>query len=564
MAEGNAPGEAMGRRRERLNYPKGRQIDPAAVAEIRALLGPAARRRDLLIEYLHAIQDRYHGLTLRHLAALADDMRLAFAEVYEVASFYAHFDIVRDGEAMPPTLTVRVCDSITCEMLGARRLLDELPKRLGAKVRVVPAPCMGRCDTAPAVEVGHRHVDRADGVEIEAIVAAGDTGPVLPDYVSLEAYRAQGGYALLAECRSGARTRESVIATLEASGLRGLGGAGFPAARKWRTVMAEPGPRLMAVNADEGEPGTVKDRYYLERDPHRAIEGMLIGAWAVEARTVYFYLRDEYPAVREILLREFAALTAAGLDGGVEIELRRGAGAYICGEESAMLESIEGKRGLPRHKPPYPAQVGLFGRPTLIHNVETLYWMRDILTRGADWFGTAGRHGRKGWRSFSVSGRVKQPGVKLTPRRHHAARADRRILRRHAGGAHARRLSAGRGVGRDSAGQPRSHPAGFRHARAVRRADRLGGGGRAVRQGRWRAAALNLMRFFADESCGQCTPCRVGTEKMQALMERPVWDEALMIELGTAMRDASICGLGQAAPNPVLSVLRYFAVPGRA
>lgn len=563
MAEGNAPGGATGRRRERLSYPKGRQVDPAALDEIRALLGSVPRRRDLLIEYLHAIQDRYHGLTLRHLAALADDMRLPFAEVYEVASFYAHFDIVRDGEAMPPALTVRVCDSITCEMLGARRLLDDLPKRFGPNVRVVAAPCMGRCDTAPAVEIGHRHVDHADRAKIEAFVAAGDTAPVIPDYVGLDAYRAQGGYAILAECRNGTRTREAVIAALEASGLRGLGGAGFPAARKWRTVMAEKGPRLMAVNADEGEPGTIKDRYYLERDPHRAIEGMLIGAWAVEARTVYFYLRDEYPAIREILLRELAALKEAGLDGGVEIELRRGAGAYICGEESAMLESIEGKRGLPRHKPPYPAQVGLFGRPTLIHNVETLHWMRDILARGPEWFGNAGRNGRKGWRSFSVSGRVKEPGVKLA----HAGITVRELIDEYCGGMEDGHKLAAYLPGGASGG---ILPASLDHIPldfgTLEPFGALIGSAAVVvlsDKDDVREAALNLMRFFADESCGQCTPCRVGTEKMQALMEQKVWDEALMTELGTAMRDASICGLGQAAPNPVLSMLRFFTAPGR-
>ncbi len=564
MAEGNAPGGAMGRRRERLSYPKGRQIDPAALDEIRALLGSAPRRRDLLIEYLHKVQDRYHGLTLRHLAALADDMRLPFAEVYEVASFYAHFDIVRDGEAMPPALTVRVCDSITCEMLGARHLIEDLSQRLGPDVRVVAAPCMGRCESAPVAEIGHRQVNHADGAKIAAMVAAGDTAPVISDYVGLDAYRAQGGYAILTECRNGTRTREVVIAALEASGLRGLGGAGFPAARKWRTVMAEPGPRLMAVNADEGEPGTIKDRYYLERDPHRAIEGMLIGAWAVEAKTVYFYLRDEYPAIREILLREFAALKQASLDGGVEIELRRGAGAYICGEESAMLESIEGKRGLPRHKPPYPAQVGLFGRPTLIHNVETLYWMRDILSCGPEWFGNAGRNGRKGWRSFSVSGRVKQPGVKLT----HAGITVRELIDEYCGGMQDGHTLAAYLPGGASGG---ILPASLDHIPldfgTLEEFGALIGSAAVVvlsDKDDVRAAALNLMRFFADESCGQCTPCRVGTEKMQALMEQNVWDEALMTELGTAMRDASICGLGQAAPNPVLSVLRFFTVPGRA
>jgi formate dehydrogenase beta subunit len=428
---------------------------------------------------------------------------------------------------------------------------------------VLPAPCMGRCEAAPVAEVGHRHVDRADVAQIEAVVHGKDHAPQMPDYIALDAYRAQGGYATLAECRAGTRTREAVIAGLEASGLRGLGGAGFPAARKWRTVMAEKGPRLMAVNADEGEPGTIKDRVYLERDPHRVLEGMLIGAWAVEAQSVYFYLRDEYPAIREILLREIAALKAAGLDGGVEIELRRGAGAYICGEESAMLESIEGKRGLPRHKPPYPAQVGLFGRPTLIHNVETLFWMRDILTRGPEWFSTAGRNGRKGWRSFSVSGRVKEPGVKLTP----AGITVRELIDEYCGGMQDGHRFTAYLPGGASGG---ILPANLDHIPldfgTLEQFGALIGSAAVVvlsDKDDVRAAALNLMRFFADESCGQCTPCRVGTEKMQSLMEQPVWDEGLMTELGAAMRDASICGLGQAAPNPVLSVLRYFPAPGR-
>jgi formate dehydrogenase len=402
-------------RRRTIPRPKGRQVDSEALAQVCALLGDRPRRRDLLIEYLHLIQDAYHCLSAAHLAALAQEMRLAQTEVYEVASFYAHFDIVLEGEEPPPPLTVRVCDSLTCELTGARRLLAELPAMLGRQVRVVRAPCMGRCDTAPVAEVGHYHLDHATPASVAAAVREGRTQAVVADYTGLDDYRRQGGYELLAACREGRRTPEELIEILGASGLRGLGGAGFPAGQKWRFVRAEPKPRLVAVNADEGEPGTFKDRWYLERDPHRCLEGALIAAWAVQAADVYIYLRDEYPAIHELLRREIARLEAARIGNGMRLHLRRGAGAYICGEESAMLESIEGKRGLPRHKPPYPAQVGLFGRPTLIHNVETLHWVRDIVVNGPDWFAGQGRHGGKGLRSFSVSGRVKEPGMKLAP-----------------------------------------------------------------------------------------------------------------------------------------------------
>ena len=403
-----------GKKRSRKT-PKGRQVDPTALAEVQALLGDEPRRRDLLIEYLHLIQDHYGHLSARHLAALAEEMRLAQTEVYEVATFYAHFDVVREGDEPPPPLTVRVCDGIACEMAGAQTLLAELGEQTGREVRVLRAPCMGRCDMAPVAEVGHNHLTHTSTRAVIDAIGAGHTEHPHPDYIDYDAYVAQGGYTLLRECLSGQRSVEDIITALEHSELRGLGGAGFPTGRKWRIVRGYDGPRLMAVNCDEGEPGTFKDRHYLERDPHRFLEGMLIAAWAVEAETCYVYLRDEYPAISAILKKELARLKADGLLDKPEVEIRRGAGAYICGEESAMIESIEGKRGLPRNRPPYVAEVGLFGRPTLENNVETLYWVRDIVEQGPEWFAGAGRNGRKGWRSYSVSGRVKEPGVKLAP-----------------------------------------------------------------------------------------------------------------------------------------------------
>ncbi len=539
-------------------HPKGRQVDATALGEVRVLLGERERRRDLLIEHLHLIQDRYRCLSAAHLAALAQEMRLAQAEVYEVATFYAHFDVVGDGEDPPPPLTVRVCDSLSCEMRGARRLLDELPAALGPGVRVVPAPCMGRCEQAPVAEIGHYHLGRASVDGVAEAVAGGRTAPVLPAYADFDAYVEAGGYALLRDCRAGRRSVEEIVGVLGDAALRGLGGAGFPTGRKWSLVRAEPGPRLMTVNADEGEPGTFKDRHYLETDPHRFLEGMLIAAWAVEAAEIYIYLRDEYPQLRELLLREIPKLEAAGLAEGAAIDLRRGAGAYICGEESAMIESIEGKRGLPRHRPPYVAQVGLFGRPTLVNNVETLFWVRDIVEKGADWFAGQGRNGGKGLRSYSVSGRVREPGVKLAP----AGITVRELIDEFCGGmeeGHAFKaylpggasggfLPAGLGDLPLEFGRLEEHGAFVGSHAVVILSDRDD----------LRAAALNLMRFFEDESCGQCTPCRLGTEKAVKLMAAERWDGPLLEELGRAMADASICGLGQAAANPVFSILKHF------
>jgi formate dehydrogenase len=534
------------------------RIEAQALAEVRGLLADRPRRRDLLIEFLHLLQDSYGCLHARHLAALAQELGLALVEVYEVASFYAHFDIVLDGEPAPPLLTVRVCDSLGCEMSGAQQLLRDLPARLGPGVRVVRAPCMGGCHNAPVAAVGRARHEHATLEGIAAAVAKGDVHPHLPQYRAFDAYRADGGYRLLEACRAGTKPIDAVLKALEDAQLRGLGGAGFPTGRKWRLVRAEPKPRLMVVNADEGEPGTFKDRTYLETDPHRFLEGMLIAAEAVEADEIYIYLRDEYPQIRELLLAEIAKLDAAGLVARGSIHLRRGAGAYVCGEESAMLESIEGKRGQPRHKPPFPAEVGLFGRPTLINNVETLYWVRDIVERGPDWFVGQGRRGRKGPRSFSVSGRVKEPGLKLAP----AGITARELIDEHCGGmleghvfkAYLPGGAAGGILPATMADLPLDFGTLEPHGCLI--------GSAAVivlsDKDDMKEVALNLLRFFADESCGQCTPCRVGTEKAVELLQAPRWDGPLLEELAGVMSDASICGLGKAAMNSVRKVLEHF------
>jgi NADH:ubiquinone oxidoreductase subunit F (NADH-binding)/NADH:ubiquinone oxidoreductase subunit E len=535
--------------------PKGRQVDPQAKVEIEELLGTRSRQRDLLIEHLHLIQDTYGQIGADHLAALADEMSLAFAEVFETATFYAHFDVVKEGEADIPRLTVRVCDSITCAMFGADELIETLQRELASDaVRVVRAPCVGLCDHAPAVEVGHNFLHKADLASVRAAVEADDTHAHIPDYIDYDAYRAGGGYALLERLRSGEMPVDDVLKVLDDGGLRGLGGAGFPTGRKWRSVRGEPGPRLMAVNGDEGEPGTFKDQLYLNTDPHRFLEGMLIGAHVVEAAEVYIYLRDEYPISREILTREIAKLP----EGGTRIHLRRGAGAYICGEESSLIESLEGKRGLPRHKPPFPFQVGLFNRPTLINNVETLFWVRDLIERGPQWWKSHGRNGRVGLRSYSVSGRVKEPGVKLAP----AGLTIQELIDEYCGGMSEGHTFAAYLPGGASGGiLPASMndiPLDF--GTLEKYGCFIGSAAVVILSDRddVRGAALNLMRFFEDESCGQCTPCRSGTQKARMLMENGIWDTELLGELAQCMRDASICGLGQAASNPVSSVIKYF------
>lgn len=542
-----------GKRRAR-SVPKGRQVDPQAKAAIEGLLADRPRERHLLIEYLHLVQDAYGQITAAHLAALADEMRLSFAEVYETATFYAHFDVVREGEPDVPPITVRVCDSLTCCLLGAEPLLAALKSGLREGVRVVRAPCVGLCDQAPAVEVGHNFLPHATVETVRHAVSHRDTHPHIPEYVDFEAYRTAGGYRTLERVRSGSLSTEDVLKVLDDSSLRGLGGAGFPAGRKWRSVLGEPGPRLMAVNGDEGEPGTFKDQFYLNSDPHRFLEGMLIAAHVVAATDVYIYIRDEYPIAREILATEIAKLPA----GGPALHLRRGAGAYICGEESSLIESIEGKRGLPRHRPPLPFQVGIFGRPTLINNVETLYWVRDLIEKGSAWWKSHGRNGRVGLRSFSVSGRVKSPGMKLAP----AGLTVQQLIDEYCGGMSEGHTFTAYLPGGASGGiLPASMsdiPLDF--GTLEKYGCFIGSAAVIVLSDKddVKQAALNLMRFFEDESCGQCTPCRSGTQKARMLMERPTWDTALLGELSQCMRDASICGLGQAASNPLTSVIKFF------
>ena len=551
--------EVSSKQRKR-EAPKGRRVDPVALADVQRLLGAGSRQADLLIEHLHKIQDHFGHLSAAHLAALAQEMRLSQTEVYEVATFYHHFDVVKEGEAAPAALTVRVCDGLSCELAGARDLLARLPALLGREVRVIAAPCIGRCEQAPAVVVGQNPVPNATMETVKATVAAGAVKHVPAGFVDLASYQAAGGYALLEQCIAGDRDVESVIKTMEDSGLRGLGGAGFPAGRKWRIVRAEAGPRLMAVNIDEGEPGTFKDRVYLERDPHRFLEGMLIAAWAVGIEKIYVYLRDEYHGCRAMLEAELVKLRRAPpMSGMPHIELRRGAGAYICGEESAMIESIEGKRGMPRLRPPYVAQVGLFGRPTLEHNFETLFWVREILEKGDSWFTSHGRNGRKGLRSFSVSGRVTNPGVKLAP----AGITIQELIDEYCGGmldGHSfyAYLPGGASGGILPASM-NSIPLDFDTLQPY--GCFIGSAAVMVLSDKDTAtgAARNMMRFFHHESCGQCTPCRVGTAKAAHLLDQPKWDLPLLADLSLVMRDASICGLGQAAPNPVDCVVKYFA-----
>ena len=538
--------------------PKGRQIDDAALSDVRALLGDSPRRRDLLIEFLHLIQDRYGHLSVAHLNALADEMRLAQTEVYEVASFYAHFDVVKADEAPPPALTIRVCDSLSCELAGAQKLKAALENGLNqAEVRVLRAPCMGRCDTAPVLEIGHNHIDFASLEKVEEAIAADDTHPRITDYQDLAAYKADGGYKKLESLRLDGNW-EDVQDLLNQSGLRGLGGAGFPSGKKWGFVRAAEGPRYLAVNGDEGEPGTFKDRYYLERVPHLFLEGMLIAAWAVEADTCFIYMRDEYPVVLKILADEIERLEQAGIVNPGYIDLRRGAGAYICGEESAMIESIEGKRGLPRHRPPYVAQVGIFGRQTLVHNIETLHWIARVCREGPEILSSVEKNGRKGLRSYSVSGRVAKPGMYLLP----AGSSILDIIDAAGGMAKGHRFKAYQPGGPSSGLLPaslndvpldfdtlQSHDTFIGSAAVVVLSD----------QDKVRDAALNMLRFFEDESCGQCTPCRAGCGKAVQLMQAEKWDQTLLNDLCDVMQDASICGLGQAAPNPIRLTMKHFS-----
>jgi NADH:ubiquinone oxidoreductase subunit F (NADH-binding)/NADH:ubiquinone oxidoreductase subunit E len=545
-------GRGKGRR-----TPKGRQLDDAAWAEVRTLIGDGPHPRDMLIEYLHLVQDHYGHLSAAHLRALAEDMRLSQAEVYEVATFYAHFDVVKEGEAPPPVLTIRVCDSLSCELAGAQALKQALTDGLDpGQVRVLRAPCVGRCDSAPAVHLGHHSVDHATFDKVQAAIAAGRTHPDIPEYQPLDSYRAHGGYDTLAELR-GHGDWESVQDRIASSGLRGLGGAGFPSGKKWSFVRSESAPRLMAVNGDEGEPGTFKDRKYLEETPHLFLEGMLIAAWAVDAARIYIYMRDEYPAAIQILRQEIAALEAAGIIAKGYVDLRRGAGAYICGEESAMIESIEGKRGIPRHRPPYVAQKGIFGRPTLVHNIETLVWVARICREGPHILTDVEKNGRKGLRNYSVSGRVAKSGVYLLP----AGSTILDVIAAAGGMAPGHTFKAYQPGGPSSGLLPASIDDVPLDFDTLTDYGTFIGSAAVVVLGQGdsaRGAALNMLDFFASESCGQCTPCRVGCEKAVQLMAADSWDAELLMDLCQVMTDASICGLGQAAPNPIKSVLTHF------
>jgi len=555
---------AARQRQRQRQAPKGRQVDADVLAQVQRLCGPAVPRRDQLIEALHAINDAMGALPAPHLVALAQHMRLAVVEVFEVASFYHHFEVLKeDADGVlpaPAPLTVRVCNGLSCEMAGATELAARLPALLGRELRVIPAPCVGRCEAAPVAVVHQHAVAPATPQAVAAAVQQGRREAVVPPAQRLAAYRAEGGYALWQACVAGRHSADDIITTLEQAGLRGLGGAGFPAGRKWRAVRAQPAPRLMAVNIDEGEPGTFKDRWFLEREPHRFIEGLLIACWAVGVEAVYIYLRDEYHGIRALLQGELAALREEpGLPPLPLIELRRGAGAYICGEESAMIESIEGQRGLPRLRPPYVAERGLFGRPTLVHNLETLHWLRSIVEDGAAAWAAHGRRGRTGLRSFSVSGRVAQPGVKRAP----AGITLRELVDEHCGGMlPGHELYAylpGGASGGILPAQLADVPLDFDTLQP--HGCFIGSAAVIVLSQHDRAvdAARNMMAFFQHESCGQCTPCRAGTAKATALMAQPVWNAPLLAELSQLMRDASICGLGQAAPNTFDCVLRYFA-----
>ncbi len=541
---------ALKNNRPHFPHTKGRQLDPKALDEIQQLLGSGSRKRDMLIEYLHLIQDAYGHISASHLAALASDMKFSQAEVYEVASFYAHFDVVKEGDTCPPALTVRVCEGISCEMNGARELASSLKEALGDGVRVQPVPCIGACDTAPAVVVGQNRIGLASLENISQAVVDEAIRTTLPAYIDFGSY---DGYVAYKECLSGQKSRENVLGEIETSGLRGLGGAGFPVSRKWRFLLANSRPKIIAVNADEGEPGTFKDRHCLETNPHKVLEGALIAAWVIEAGAIYIYLRDEYPHIRAILEEEIAKIEQAGLSEGVKIHLRRGAGAYVCGEETALLESLEGNRGLPRNRPPFPANEGLFGLPTLINNVESLYFVAEIVTRGAEWYSQAGRP-----HFYSVSGHVREPGVKLAP----AGISVNELIEKHAGGMTDGHTFTGYLPGGASGGILPASKGGLAMDFGTLEEYGCFVGSSAVvilsDKDDIRDVVKNLTAFFKEESCGQCTPCRAGCEKLSLMLESDDWDDDLIRELSDAMREASICGLGQAASNPVISALNFF------
>ena len=541
--------------------PKGRQSDLQSLKEVRELIGEAPYSKYLLIEYLHIIQDEYGLLKDRHLVALSELINLALTEVYEVSTFYAHFNVVKDSNFKAPEVTIRVCESLTCEMFGSKQIFDELNLTKNKSYRVLKGPCMGRCQHAPTVCVGKNYVDNADSKKVLQTINKKDFEVKIPRYINFKEYKLNSGYSLFKKLIEKKISPDEIKKIVEKSNLKGKGGAGFPTSKKWDFVLANPEPRYLTINADEGEVGTFKDRHYLESDPHRFLEGLLISAKIINAKKAYIYLRDEYPAALEILKMEINELVKDGLVEKDYILIRRGAGAYICGEESAMIESIEGKRGLPRHRPPYVASIGLFGKPTLVNNVETVYWIRDIIEKGSTWYAEQGKNGCKGFHSFSVSGRVKNPGVKIAP----AGITVQELIDDYSGGILDGHKFKAYLPGGASGGILPSSLNNIPLDYGVKELDDEGCflGSAAIvvlsDKDKMKDVGINLLHFFEEESCGQCTPCRVGTEKTVKEMKKKNWSKSNLKDLSIVMTDASICGLGQAATNPLNSIIKHFS-----
>ena len=549
------------KKKKRRWTPKGRQVEDKYLDEVSKLFSGLIFKRDELIEYLHILQDKFGVLYDKHLVALSTIINLPLSEIYEVATFYAHFNIVKDSKDYNPVNVVRVCESLTCELFGAHKLLQDIKKLENKNIKVVPGPCMGRCNVAPTVCVGKNYVDVANFDKVKKTIDEKTFDPFIPDYINLSSYKKNGGYEIANKIKNGVISKKQVLDSLNESGLKGKGGAGFPTGKKWEIVSNYNGKKYVAVNGDEGEPGTFKDRSYLESDPHRFLEGALIASYFINAQKVYIYMRDEYPTVIKILLDEINKMEDEEIIPKDFFIVRRGAGAYICGEESAMIESIEGKRGLPRHRPPYVAEIGLFGCPTLTNNLETLFWVRDIIEKGAKWFAEKGSNGNKGFHSFSVSGRVKNPGVKVAP----AGITIQQLIDEYCDGMADGHTFKGYLPGGASGGiLPASMndiPLDYGSKELMDAGCFLGSAAVVVLSDHdnMKDVALNLLKFFEEESCGQCTPCRSGTEKTVKLMQEKNWNKEKLKDLSEVMAQASICGLGQAATNPLNSVLKYFS-----
>ncbi len=520
------------------------------------ILSPLDLRRDLLIEHLHKIQDYFGFLSEKNLTLLAKILKLSKVEVYEVASFYAHFDIVKEGDIPPPKTTIRVCNSLSCQINGSTTLKNKIIKIFQDQdIRVLDAPCMGRCAFAPALEIGHFHVENANLEKVIEAIEKKWRDPIIPNYQSVYDYINKGGYQKLREIKD---RKDIWYDNIIKADLRGLGGAGFRTAKKWKLVSNEKGPRYLAVNGDEGEPGTFKDKYYLETEPHMFLEGMLMAATSINAKKCFIYIRDEYPAVLKILKDEIIKLENEKIIPLNYIDLRRGAGAYICGEESAMIESIEGKRGLPRHRPPYVGQSGIFGKPTLVHNIETLYWVAKIMREGPEIFTDFNKNNCMGLRSYSVSGRVKNPGLYLLP----SGSTILDIIEASGGMIEGHQFKAYQPGGASSGLLPATIndvPLDFD---TLDKYNTFIGSAAVVvlsDKDKIKDVALNMIEFFKSESCGQCTPCRVGCEKAVNIMKQKDWDISLLEDLCEVMESSSICGLGQAATNPIKSSISFFS-----